>query len=52
MAPILDGTADVGAWQCNDARLRNAIARVADYVNDLAVRLFDLAGLIRGRAGA
>lgn len=49
MAPILDGTADMGSWQCER---RHAITRLADWLNDLAVHLFDLAGRIRGRAGA
>lgn len=31
-------------------RIRNAISRMADWVNGLAVKLFDLAGRIRGGA--
>jgi hypothetical protein len=51
MAPILDGTADLGSWQVErDARITNAISRLADWLNDLAVRLFDLAGWVRGGA--
>jgi hypothetical protein len=34
-----------------NARLRNAISRMAGWVNGVAVRLFDLAGRIRGKAG-
>jgi hypothetical protein len=33
-----------------NARLRNAISRMADWVNGVAVKLFDLAGRIRGKA--
>jgi hypothetical protein len=47
MAPILDGTADIGMWQ---AERRHALTRLADWLNDLAVQLFDLAGRIRGGA--
>jgi hypothetical protein len=47
MPPILDGTADIGMWQ---AERRHALTRLADWLNDLAVQLFDLAGRIRGGA--
>jgi hypothetical protein len=33
-----------------NARIRNAITRVADFVNEVALKLFDLAGRIRGGA--
>jgi hypothetical protein len=46
MPPLIDATVSF----FGEPERRHALTRLADWLNDLAVQLFDLAGRIRGGA--